>query len=116
MAFLDYVLSGLVLLAFSLPIAQNMLVFVVLPAAFGVGFGMNTMGMIWVNLLYELVPKEKLGRVTSVDHLGSLGMIPVGYVPSCWLKYQFYSALSLHIVGMTLSDLDTVTLIILGIC
>ena len=59
--------------------------FVVLPAAFLVGFGINVMQIIWVTLLYELVPSNKLGRVSSVDLLGSLGLLPIGYVLAGWL-------------------------------
>jgi len=54
--------------------------------------------MIWANLLYELVPNEKLGRVTSVDLLGSLGMLPIGYILSGWLSDQF-GPVSVFILG-----------------
>jgi MFS family permease len=80
-----YVLSGLALTAFSLPFPHNIVPFVVLPAAFLVGFGLNVMQIIWVTLLYELVPSDKLGRVSSVDLLGSLGLLPIGYVLAGWL-------------------------------
>jgi MFS family permease len=33
----------------------------------------------WYNALYELVPAEKLGRVSSVDFFGSTICIPIGY-------------------------------------
>jgi len=114
-AFLAYVLSGLALLVFSLPIAQNILVFVVLPAACGVGFGMNTMGMIWANLLYELVPNEKLGRVVSVDHLGSLSMLPVGYVLAGWLSDQFGPASVFLLGGLMMVVLNSLPLLLRGI-
>ena len=84
-ALLGYVLSGLALLLFSLPLSHNIVPFVVLPAAFLVGFGINVMQIIWVTLLYELVPANKLGRVSSVDLLGSLGLLPIGYILSGWL-------------------------------
>ena len=80
-----YVLSGLAITVFSLPFPHNIVPFVVLPAAFLVGFGLNVMQIIWVTLLYELVPSDKLGRVSSVDLLGSLGLLPIGYVLAGWL-------------------------------
>jgi hypothetical protein len=40
-------------------------------------------------LLYELVPNEKLGRVASVDLLGSLGLLPPGYVLAGLLSDHF---------------------------
>jgi MFS family permease len=85
-ALLGYELSGLALMAFGLPLpARAVVPFVILPIAFVVGFGMNVMQTIWVTLLYELVPGEKLGRVSSVDLLGSLGLLPVSYVLAGWL-------------------------------
>ena len=114
-AFLAYVLSGVALLAFSLPIAQNILVFVVLPAAFGVGFGMNTMGVIWANLLYELVPNEQLGRVVSVDHLGALCMLPVGYVLAGWLSDQFGPTSVFLLGGLMMVVLNSLLLLLRGI-
>jgi MFS family permease len=82
---LGYVLSGVALMVFSLPFPHRVVPFVVLPAAFLVGFGINVMQIIWVTLLYELVPSNKLGRVSSVDLLGSLGLLPIGYVLAGWL-------------------------------
>lgn len=114
-AFLAYVLSGLALFVFSLPIAQNILVFVVLPAAFGVGFGMNTMGMIWANLLYELVPNEKLGRVVSVDHLGALCMLPAGYVLAGWLSDHYGPTSVFLLGGLMMVVLNSLPLFLRGI-
>jgi MFS family permease len=42
-------------------------------AAIGWGIG------IWSTLMMELVPENKLARVTSVDFFGSLGLVPVGF-------------------------------------
>ena len=47
------------------------------------------MHTIWATLLYELVPNEKLGRVASVDLLGSLGLLPPGYVLAGLLSDHF---------------------------
>ncbi len=83
---LGYVLSGLALMTFAFPLPHTAIIpFFVLPAAFLVGFGINVMQTIWVTLLYELVPPEKLGRVSSVDLLGSLGLLPIGYLLAGWL-------------------------------
>ena len=82
-------LAGLALLAFSLPLPHMLVPFVVAPAAFCVGFGMNVMETIWATLLYELVPSEMLGRVSSVDVLGSLGLSPFGYLLAGWASDRF---------------------------
>lgn len=114
-AFLAYVLSGLALITFSLPFARSMVAFFILPAAFGVGFGMNTMAMIWANLLYELVPNEKLGRVSSVDLLGSLGMLPLGYVSAGWLSDHFGPASVFLFGGLMMVVLNSLPLCLRGI-
>jgi MFS family permease len=43
------------------------------------GAALETFGLIWTNLLQELVPIEKLGRVSSIDMLGSFVLMPVGF-------------------------------------
>jgi MFS family permease len=42
------------------------------------GAGLALFELIWVTTLQELVPAEKLGRVSSVDWAGSLALLPVG--------------------------------------
>jgi MFS family permease len=41
-------------------------------------------GMIWMNTLQELVPRNRLGRVFSIDMLGSFALLPVGYTTIGW--------------------------------
>jgi MFS family permease len=49
-----------------------------LAAGVMIGFGLGICQIIWVTTLQELVPADKLGRVSSVDWLGSLALMPVG--------------------------------------
>jgi hypothetical protein len=44
-----------------------------------VGAGLATLELVWTNTLQELVPSHLLGRVSSIDALGSYALIPVGY-------------------------------------
>ncbi len=44
------------------------------------GFGTGTLQTIWVTLLHKLVPNDKLGRVSSIDLLGSLCLLPISYL------------------------------------
>ncbi len=44
-----------------------------------IGFGSGAFGIIWVTLMQELVPSDKLGRVSSIDQLGAYSFLPVGY-------------------------------------
>jgi len=41
-------------------------------------------GLIWVNVLQELVPRDLLGRVSSIDYLGSALLLPIGYGLAGW--------------------------------
>ena len=47
-------------------------------ALIGVGFGIFE--VVWLTTLQELVPPDKLGRVSSVDWMGSLLLQPIGLV------------------------------------
>ncbi|TAK00017.1 MAG: MFS transporter [Chloroflexota bacterium] len=39
-----------------------------------------TVGLVWINTLQDLVPAEQLGRVSSIDALGSTALEPIGLV------------------------------------
>jgi sugar phosphate permease len=41
--------------------------------------------LVWTNILQEFVPEEKLGRVASIDTLGSFVLLPLGYAFTGWL-------------------------------
>ena len=51
-----------------------------LATALVVGFGEVAVGLAWTNALQDHVPDELLGRVYSLDYLGSTALIPVGYL------------------------------------
>ena len=42
----------------------------------------TTLGLAWSNSLQELVLADRLGRVHSIDALGSFSLIPLGYAVS----------------------------------
>jgi hypothetical protein len=43
------------------------------------GAGIGIFSVIWVTTLQELVPADKLGRVTSIDWFDSLVVTPLGF-------------------------------------
>ncbi|GGH79346.1 MFS transporter [Pullulanibacillus pueri] len=49
------------------------------------GMGSMFFGIIWETSLQELVPEEAFGRVVSLDILGSIGLMPLGYLFTGWL-------------------------------
>lgn len=48
-------------------------------AAFVYGLAISLGGLVWTNTLQEMVPQERLGRVTSIDALGSFVFLPLGF-------------------------------------
>ena len=52
------------------------------------GASFSVFGLIWTHTLQELVPTEMLGRVASLDYLGSYLFLPVGYAISGWVTDQ----------------------------
>jgi MFS family permease len=52
--------------------------------AFAGGFVISIFSLIWTNSLQELVARELLGRVASIDALGSFVLLPIGYGISGW--------------------------------
>lgn len=51
---------------------------------FLVGAFMALFSLVWINSLQELVPRHLLGRVSSIDALGSFVLLPVGYAVAGW--------------------------------
>lgn len=49
------------------------------------GAALEIVNLVWTNLLQEMVPPEKMGRVSSVDMLGSFVLLPLGYALTGWL-------------------------------
>lgn len=68
--------AGIVL--FGLPFPRGAEPLVASLASALVGFGLAFFNTIFFTVLHETVPGDKLGRVISLDTLGSFAMIPVG--------------------------------------
>lgn len=45
-----------------------------------IGFGMAFFNTIWFTIMHEMIPREKLGRVLSLDTLGSFATAPISQV------------------------------------
>lgn len=79
-AYSAMLLSSVALMFFGFPLSQQLARFVLILADALVGFGVGAFGVIWMTVLQELVPGDKLGRVVSIDMLGSYSLMPVGYL------------------------------------
>jgi hypothetical protein len=73
-------LAGAMILVLGLPVP----LIVMALAALINGAGLELQGLIWTNTLQEMVPSAKLGRVASVDLLGSFALLPIGYGLTGW--------------------------------
>jgi MFS family permease len=112
---LGYILSGCGLMAFSIPLSHAIVPFMIIPAAFIAGFGINVMQIIWVTLLYGIVPSNKLGRVSSVDLLGSLGLLPIGFALAGWLSDRLGPPAVFVLGGLIIVILNVMPLFLRGI-
>ncbi len=68
-------LGGLTVVLYGL--APNLGVLLGVALICGVSFSATS--LVWANTLQEMVPQEKLGRVFSIDALGSIVLMPVGF-------------------------------------
>ncbi len=75
------VLGGLMIVAYGL--APNLTV--VLAASFVYGLTFSGIALVWTTTLQEMVPPDKLGRVSSIDALGSFVLMPIGFALAGWL-------------------------------
>lgn len=80
LAYAAWITSGAALMWFGAAPSVAMVV----PAAVVLGASVATFGLIWTNSLQELVPRDLLGRVSSIDYLGSFALLPVGMGVAAW--------------------------------
>ena len=97
-AYLAMMIAGLMLAAFGLPVPLAALVL----AALINGAALEMAGLIWTNILQEVVPSEKLGRVASIDSLGSFALLPIGFALAGWATDRIGAA-PVFVIGGTLA-------------
>jgi MFS family permease len=105
-AYIATLLSGLLVAAFGLLLPIPVLAV----AALVIGLSMSVFSLIWTNTLQELVPRHLLGRVSSLDALGSLVLTPIGFGLIGWAT-DLFGAPVVFIIGGSL----TVGLALLGL-
>ncbi len=80
LVYVPWMAIGILVLVIGLPIPVQ----AILVASFLIGACNTVVGLVWVNTLQELVPQHLLGRVTSVDYLGSYILLPLGFAVGGW--------------------------------
>lgn len=83
--YLGLALAGLMLAVFGFAPP----LYVLAAAAFVNGFALELAGLAWVNTLQERVPNDLLGRVSSIDSLGSFALLPLGFALAGWATDAF---------------------------
>ena len=111
LAYLALLPCGLSIFLFGLPLPIASEPFVAICASILSGCSLGIFSIIWLTLLQELVPVEKLGRVSSIDLMGSYVFLPIGLAFTGTLTDHFGPAL-IFIVGGIL----TVLLLSIGLC
>jgi MFS family permease len=85
LAYISVLINGALLLLFG----WKMPIPVLIASMFVYGLCMCAFGLIWNNTLQEMVPHELLGRVYSIDALGSWVLLPVGFAVAGWATDAF---------------------------
>ena len=86
LAYGSTVVSGLAILTIGLaPLVRSSAGWIVAAAGmFIIGLCAAVFGLVWTNTLQEMVPRASLGRVTSIDALGSFVLLPLGFGLAGW--------------------------------
>lgn len=76
-AYLSLIPSSLGLVMFGLPWSHTAFLLIGPLASAMFGFSVAFFNTIWITIMQEMIPGDKLGRVISLDMLGSFALIPV---------------------------------------
>lgn len=106
LGYLSVVVTGAALLpfAFKLPVP------ILTASMFISGLSTSVFALIWTHTLQEMVPGELLGRVYSIDALGSFVLMPIGFSLAGWAT-DLVGAPTVFLVG----GLGTMILASLGL-
>jgi len=74
------------------------------------GLATSVFALIWTHTLQEMVPGNLLGRVYSIDALGSFVLLPIGFSLAGWAT-DLFGAPTVFLVG----SLGTIILASLGL-
>jgi predicted MFS family arabinose efflux permease len=106
LAYLSVIITGVVLLPFAFKLPVPILV----ASMFIGGLSTSVFALIWTHTLQQMVPGELLGRVYSIDALGSFVLLPIGFSLSGWAT-DLFGAPTVFLIG----GLGTMALAVLGL-
>lgn len=106
LAYLTPLIQGVLLLFFGFKFPIPILI----ASMFIYGFTFSVFGLIWNNTLQEMVPHEMLGRVYSIDALGSFVFMPIGFALAGWAT-DLIGAPTVFLIG----GFSTIALALIGL-
>jgi MFS family permease len=106
LGYLSIIVTGAALLPFAFKLPVPILV----ASMFIGGLATSVFALIWTHTLQEMVPGELLGRVYSIDALGSFVLLPIGFSLSGWAT-DLFGAPTVFLIG----GLGTMALASLGL-
>ncbi len=68
--------------------------------------------LVWVNTLQEMVPNHMLGRVASLDNIGSFALLPFGYAAAGWATEMYGAPTVFLLCGTFAALVSTVGLLL----
>lgn len=98
--FASWIVASIAIATFGLPVS----IWVLAGAAFLFGGLFTIVNLTWSNALQEMIPPDQLGRVSSIDYLGSFGLNPFGYIFTGWATDRVGAPL-MFLLGGTASAL-----------
>ncbi|MGZ9165725.1 MAG: MFS transporter [Anaerolineales bacterium] len=106
LAYLSILVTGFVLVpfAFKLPVP------ILIVSMFIGGIATSVFALIWTHTLQEMVPGEMLGRVYSIDALGSFVLLPIGFALAGWATERL-GAPAVFLIG----GIGIIVLVLLGL-
>jgi len=106
LAYFSVIGTGITLLpfAFKLPVP------ILIASMFISGLSTSVFALIWTHTLQEMVPGEMLGRVYSIDALGSFVLLPIGFALSGWAT-DLIGAPTVFLIG----GIGVIVLVLLGL-
>ena len=107
LAYLSIIITGVVLLPFAFKLPVPILV----ASMFIGGLCTSVFALIWTHTLQEMVPGELLGRVYSIDALGSFVLLPIGFALAGWATDRFGAPTVFLIGGLGTMALTSIGLL-----
>ena len=106
LAYLSIIGTGIALLPFAFKLPVPILV----GSMFISGICTSVFALIWTHTLQEMVPGELLGRVYSIDALGSFVLLPIGFALAGWAT-DLIGAPTVFFIG----GIGVIVLVLLGL-